>query len=205
MKGRRRGIFWGTAIGLFLASLILVATTGWLLFAIWPLLIPVLTGAVAGGLLCHAAPASFSRRNAVLRFLTGILLWSACIAVPIIVRWTQLRLEAQALPISTGCERENLEITVLAFDNTPGYRMVLDCNADPSACIDFYRKELPRLGWSAPVAHQSGNRIYYEFTRTRRRLHISDVSKEDYVAGSNQLMHFRRVSIGCVAANLSYR
>ena len=204
MRGRSRGMIWGIAVGLFLDSLMLVTTTAWLLFAIWPLLIPVMIGAVAGGLLGHAAPISVSLRTTIMRFSAVIVLWSACIALPIVVRWTQLLLEVRSLPISAGCERGSLEITVLAFDDTPGYRVVLDCNADPSEIIDFYRKELPRLGWSAPVAHQYGNHISYDFAKTRRRLRICEVSKEDYVVDSGQLMRFRQVSIECVAANFSY-
>jgi hypothetical protein len=204
MKGRLHGIIWGTAFGLFLDSIMLVATSAWLLFAIWPLLVPVVIGAIVGALLCQARMISFTPRTVILRLFAIIMLWSVSIASPIISRWIQLHLEAQTLPICTGCQIETMNITVLAFDNTPGYEMMLRCDRPPSECIEFYRQELPKLGWSAPIEHRFNNSVSYEFTKYHRSLQISDVSKEDYIAGSNQLMRFQRVAIGCVAANYSY-
>ena len=205
MRRRLYGMLWGVAIGILVDSVMLVMTTAWLFFAFYLLLIPVIIAAIIGMLIDRNKPTTQSSRISVTQLFAFVMLWLMCGLGPIAARWTQLYLESRTLPLCPQCQIEDLKVTVLAFDNTPGYGIVLRCECNPSQCIDYYRNELPKLGWVGPVMHRYGDRMSYAFTKPRRRLQLGDISTEDYVNGGKRLVHYHRISIGCVATNLSYQ
>jgi len=187
----------GIAVGLLLDSLIVLWSSGWALFAFYILLPPVVVGALLGALLCRNKTYLWRPRFSAIRIMAIIILWSTCAIAPIAARWAQFYLELRSIPICPHCEKDIYEIRVLAYDSLPGYRMVLRCACEPSQCIQYYRTELAKHGWSETRSDTYHGRMSFKFTKPKRRLYISDASSEEYPPNSNTLVLQRKVSIGC--------
>ncbi|MHB1036084.1 MAG: hypothetical protein ACYC35_19165 [Pirellulales bacterium] len=172
MQKRLSGILWGVAAGLLFDSCLLVATTAWFAAMVVPVVLPVLIGGLAGAMMAGRRHKASPREGVRWRFVAVMVLviWPACFFSPIAARWLQLYGEALAIPVCPGCERESVTVTVLAFDNNPGYGVEFRTSEPAAKVVQFYRQAFEERGWSLLSTEHGYNETYYFFDKPRRRL-----------------------------------
>ncbi len=140
------GIVLGIAVGLLIDSILLLASSAWLIVFIIPVVIPVIAGAAGFGILGKGGYLRVSSWLSIL--LVIVIAWPLCLLGPI--WWKEAELKSgvsRELPVYAGSQKISTNVVPIGGDGKPWIGVDFSVKANYLEVMDFYRRELPKKGW----------------------------------------------------------
>ena len=157
----------GVSAGILLAAISVVATTGWLIAFVIPLLLPPLFFAAAGWYVGLRLDRGRQPAKRLWLWLTvAVVSWPLCAVAPFWARQLQItRMIYREVPVHPSCDLVMQQITPVGTDDPPGFFLRYVCADKPEKVVPFYRAELEKLGWVAKPSVRLSNYVYHQFRK----------------------------------------
>ena len=158
------GAIVGTATGLFLSSIFLVATTLWYVIFTPIIVIFCLVLGLWAGWKRWMPNATWQ-----VSLLIALVAWPICIWGPIEARTLQFYwFASNEMPVYPQAVKMKTIVTPLAADNRPGVQILFWTDANSEQIMDFYFQHFIQRGWKQvhhPFGYESYNYPYYVFEK----------------------------------------